>query len=143
MFTKGIFAGYTIMVWLVIINGAIMGQTVSAVMKYADNVRKVFSTSVAMFMSPLLSSLFFAFVPDVHLFLGLLIVGASLFLYHGSHNKIISAQETTGYEEVKQSDREEDEPDHDIELELMEAGEGSHSTLRGVGEADDFGEELE
>jgi len=87
VFTSSLFDGYDFMTWLVVINGALMGQCVSFVMKYADNVVKVFAAALAMFMSTILSILFFSFQPSALLLIGFVISSISLFLYLGPHNQ--------------------------------------------------------
>ncbi|KAK7833116.1 cmp-sialic acid transporter 4, partial [Quercus suber] len=45
---KGFFHGYSFITILMILNHALSGLAVSMVMKHADNIVKVYSTSVAM-----------------------------------------------------------------------------------------------
>jgi len=48
---KGFFHGYSFITILMILNHALSGIAVSMVMKYADNIVKVYSTSVAMLLT--------------------------------------------------------------------------------------------
>lgn len=86
----GLTAGFTALTWAIAVNGALMGQCVSFVMLYADNVVKVFAACVALFMSTLLSSLFASFEPPPLLFFGFGVCSCALFLYFGPHNEVLA-----------------------------------------------------
>ncbi|KAJ7969189.1 putative CMP-sialic acid transporter [Quillaja saponaria] len=58
---KGFFHGYSLITVLMILNHALSGIAVSMVMKYADNIVKVYSTSVAMLLTAVVSSVSFWF----------------------------------------------------------------------------------
>jgi len=90
LFSMDFFRGYDTLTWTVILNGALMGQCVSFVMKYADNIVKVFAASLAMLISTLLSFLFFGFVPSPPMLIGCAVVSVSLYLYFGSHNQLLT-----------------------------------------------------
>lgn len=57
----GFLGGYTPLVWTVVIVQAVGGLIVAVVVKYADNVLKVFATSFSIVISCVLSALFFDF----------------------------------------------------------------------------------
>ena len=69
---QGFLGGYTPVVWSVVIVQAVGGLIVAVVVKYADNVLKVFATSFSIVISCVLSAIFF----DFHASWGF-IVGAS------------------------------------------------------------------
>ena len=71
--TQGFFGGYSPIVWTVVSVQAIGGLIVAVVVKYADNVLKVFATSFSIVISCVLSALFF----DFHASMAF-VVGASL-----------------------------------------------------------------
>jgi len=71
--TQGFFGGYTPVVWTVVTVQAVGGLIVAVVVKYADNVLKVFATSFSIVISCVLSAIFF----DFHASFGF-VVGASL-----------------------------------------------------------------
>lgn len=77
----GMFDGYSIITWLVVINLGVTGLLVSWIMKYADNIVKVYATSMAMLLTMLLSIYLFNFKPSLQLFLGILICIMSLQMY--------------------------------------------------------------
>merc|ERR1711971_983242 len=70
---QGFFGGYNSLVWTVVTIQAVGGLIVAVVVKYADNVAKVFATSVSIVVSCVLSVLFLDFHAS-----GPFVVGASL-----------------------------------------------------------------
>ena len=58
---QGFLGGYTPLVWTVVIVQAVGGLIVAVVVKYADNVLKVFATSFSIVISCVLSAIFFDF----------------------------------------------------------------------------------
>jgi UDP-sugar transporter A1/2/3 len=58
---QGFLGGYTPVVWTVVIIQAVGGLIVAVVVKYADNVLKVFATSFSIVISCVLSAIFFDF----------------------------------------------------------------------------------
>lgn len=70
---QGFLGGYTPIVWTVVTVQAVGGLIVAVVVKYADNVLKVFATSFSIVVSCILSAIFF----DFHASFAF-IVGASL-----------------------------------------------------------------
>lgn len=77
----GLFNGYNIVTWLVVVNLGCTGLLVSWIMKYADNIVKVYATSMAMLLTMILSTLLFDFKPSLQLFLGIVICTMSLQMY--------------------------------------------------------------
>ncbi|CAL5376885.1 unnamed protein product [Camellia sinensis] len=67
---KGFFHGYSLITTLMILNHALSGIAVSMVMKYADNIVKVYSTSVAMLLTAVVSVFLFGFHLSLAFFLG-------------------------------------------------------------------------
>ncbi|CAL5321531.1 unnamed protein product [Camellia sinensis] len=67
---KGFFHGYSLITTLMILNHALSGIAVSMVMKYADNIVKVYSTSVAMLLTAVFSVFLFGFHLSLAFFLG-------------------------------------------------------------------------
>ena len=70
---QGFLGGYTPLVWTVVTVQAVGGLIVAVVVKYADNVLKVFATSFSIVVSCIISAIFFDFHAS-----GAFIVGASL-----------------------------------------------------------------
>ncbi|KAL3815110.1 hypothetical protein ACJIZ3_016378 [Penstemon smallii] len=76
-----LFNGYSITTWMVVLNLGSTGLLVSWLMKYADNIVKVYSTSMAMLLTMLLSVFLFNFKPTLQLFLGIFVCIMSLHMY--------------------------------------------------------------
>lgn len=67
---QGFWGGYNGIVWVVIALQSLGGLLVSVVVKYADNLVKVFATSFSIIISCLLAALFFDFQPNLHFVAG-------------------------------------------------------------------------
>lgn len=78
---KGFFHGYSLITVLMILNHALSGIAVSTVMKYADNIVKVYSTSVAMLLTAVVSVFLFGFHLSLAFFLGSIVVSVSVYLH--------------------------------------------------------------
>nr|CAB3482621.1 unnamed protein product [Digitaria exilis] len=94
---KGFFHGYSFITVLMILNHALSGIAVSMVMKYADNIVKlmiyltavfadnmylqVYSTSVAMLLTAVVSVFLFSFHLSLAFFLGSTVVSVSVYLH--------------------------------------------------------------
>jgi UDP-sugar transporter A1/2/3 len=78
---KGFFIGYNSIVWCVILVQAIGGLIVAVVVKYADNVLKVFASSFSIIFSCLISAILFDFRPNALFLVGAGFVCFSTVLY--------------------------------------------------------------
>ncbi|BFG31888.1 hypothetical protein CerSpe_181620 [Prunus speciosa] len=81
--------GYNLTTWLVVLNLGSTGLLVSWLMKYADNIVKVYSTSMAMLLTMVLSVYLFTFKPTLQLFLGIIICMMSLHMYFAPPSMLI------------------------------------------------------
>lgn len=81
---NGFFGGYNFLVCIMILNHALSGLAVSLVMKYADNLVKVYSTSVAMLLTTIVSIPLFGFQMTLPFILGSLVVSVSVYLHYQS-----------------------------------------------------------
>mmetsp|Transcript_30023 Transcript_30023/g.62901 ORF Transcript_30023/g.62901 Transcript_30023/m.62901 type:complete len:486 (+) Transcript_30023:322-1779(+) len=84
---KGFFVGYSPMVVLVITVQAVGGLIVAVVVKYADNVLKVFATSFSILLSCLISALVFDFRPNFKFLVGASLVILSTAMYSKPEKK--------------------------------------------------------
>ncbi|KAK1376157.1 CMP-sialic acid transporter 1 [Heracleum sosnowskyi] len=84
-----LFNGYNIITWLVVLNLGSTGLLVSWLMKYADNIVKVYSTSMAMLLTMILSIILFSFKPTLQLFLGIIVCIMSLHMYFAPANMLV------------------------------------------------------
>ncbi|KAL3323667.1 hypothetical protein AABB24_038031 [Solanum stoloniferum] len=80
----GFFHGYSLITVLMILNHALSGIAVSMVMKYADNIVKVYSTSVAMLLTAVVSVFLFGFHLSLAFFLGSIVVSVAIYLHSTS-----------------------------------------------------------
>ncbi|CAN6445778.1 unnamed protein product [Victoria cruziana] len=78
---KGFFHGYSLITTCMILNHALSGIAVSMVMKYADNIVKVYSTSVAMLFTAVVSVFLFNYHLSLAFFLGSTVVSVSIYLH--------------------------------------------------------------
>ncbi|KAL9242915.1 hypothetical protein vseg_016872 [Gypsophila vaccaria] len=90
-----LFDGYSLTTWLVVLNLGSSGLLVSWLMKYADNIVKVYSTSMAMLLTMILSVYLFNFKPTVQLFLGIIICMMSVHMYFAPPSALIELPVTT------------------------------------------------
>lgn len=86
--------GYTLTTWMVVLNLGSTGLLVSWLMKYADNIVKVYSTSMAMLLTMILSVCLFSFKPTLQLFLGIIICMMSLRMYFAPPNVLVDLPST-------------------------------------------------
>ncbi|KAJ7564958.1 hypothetical protein O6H91_02G041300 [Diphasiastrum complanatum] len=78
---RGFFHGYSMVTVCMIVNHALSGIAVSMVMKFADNIVKVYSTSVAMLLTAFLSMFLFGFQLTLPFFLGTMVVSVAVYLH--------------------------------------------------------------
>ncbi|XP_052209522.1 CMP-sialic acid transporter 1 isoform X2 [Diospyros lotus] len=86
--------GYNITTWMVVLNLGSTGLLVSWLMKYADNIVKVYSTSMAMLLTMVLSIYLFNFKPTLQLFLGIIICMMSLHMYFAPPSMLVDLPST-------------------------------------------------
>lgn len=99
-----LFNGYSITTWLVVLNLGSTGLLVSWLMKFADNIVKVYSTSMAMLLTMVLSVYLFNFKPTLQLFLGIIICMMSLHMYFAPPSMLVdfpSAAKATSEEVIE------------------------------------------
>lgn len=78
---KGFLHGFGPMAWGVVLLNGVLGQIISAIFFYADNIVKVYASSGAVLLTPFVSRYFFDTTLDAPLFVGIGIALVSLFLY--------------------------------------------------------------
>ena len=81
---SNLFKGFNALVWVVILSQSCGGILVALVIKYADNVLKNFSTSLAIVCSVLVSAIFLGFKVTPGFTAGTCLVLLSVFLYVGN-----------------------------------------------------------
>jgi len=80
---RGLFAGFTPLVWLVVLQVAAGGLIIGVVHKHADNIAKGFATSLSILLSSALSALLpsLRFSPSPRFLLGAVLVVAATAVY--------------------------------------------------------------
>ncbi|CAG0893603.1 unnamed protein product [Cyprideis torosa] len=78
---KGFFYGFDSFVWFVVTVQALGGLTIALVIKYADNIVKIFATSMAIVLTSILSVVLFETVFGLQMMCGTAIVLASVIAY--------------------------------------------------------------
>lgn len=76
------FEGYNVYTFAGILNNTVMGLTIAAILKYFDNIARVFAHAIAMLVTMLLSVMLFGTEPTMQLVLGIAVVTASALQYH-------------------------------------------------------------
>jgi len=84
---QGFLGGYTSLVWTVVTVQAVGGLIVAVVVKYADNVLKVFATSFSIVISCVISAIFFDFHASFAFTIGASLVVVSTVLYSQPEKK--------------------------------------------------------
>lgn len=85
---KGFFVGYSPIVLTVITVQAVGGLIVAVVVKYADNVLKVFATSFSILLSCVISAVVFDFRPNKSFLLGASLVLLSTIMYSSNPRSV-------------------------------------------------------
>jgi hypothetical protein len=78
----GLLQGYVPIVWLLIINNALVGLAISAILKFANNLGRVFAHTAAMLLTMFLECLLMSTPFSPQLVTSILIVSSSTFLYN-------------------------------------------------------------
>ena len=82
MMKGGFFYGYNFYTWLVVLNNAVNGLAISAILKYADNIARVYAHAAAMLTTMVLSIFLFSAEPTPQLVIASTVVSCSTFLYN-------------------------------------------------------------
>ena len=77
----GLLHGFGPMAWGVVLLNGLLGQIISAIFLYADNIVKVYAASGAVLTTPFVSHMFFNTPLHAPLFIGIFIALISLFMY--------------------------------------------------------------
>jgi hypothetical protein len=77
----GLFDGYNFVTVLVVMSYSFTGLIVSVIMKYADNMVKIYAVAVSMALTMVLSIFLFDFEPSSQLFFGIITITISILMY--------------------------------------------------------------
>lgn len=78
---KGLLHGFGPLAWGVVLLNGVLGQIISAIFLYADNIVKVYAASGAVLLTPFISRCFFDTPLHAPLFVGIGVALISLFMY--------------------------------------------------------------
>lgn len=82
MLETGFFHGYNFWAYVVVLNNALNGLAISAILKYADNIARVYAHASAMLVTMVLSIFLFDQNPTPQLIIAIAVVGASAVQYN-------------------------------------------------------------
>ena len=85
---SGFWIGYSTLVWTVVTVQAVGGLIVATVVKYADNVLKVFATSFSIVVSCIISAFLFDFHPTRSFLVGASLVVTATVMYSSPEKKV-------------------------------------------------------
>jgi len=87
---SGMFDGYNFTAILVIMSYSVTGLIISVIMRYADNMVKIYSVAVSMILTMLISIFLFSYVPTTQLLFGIIIITISILMYFNIINSNVS-----------------------------------------------------
>jgi len=79
---QGLFGGYSLAVWLLVSNNALNGLAISAILKFANNIVRVFAHTMAMMLTMVLEVVFVNAPLSPQLCVSITVVSCSTFLYN-------------------------------------------------------------
>lgn len=103
VYRKGFFVGYSPLVFCVITVQAVGGLIVAVVVKYADNVLKVFATSFSILLSCIISAFLFDFRPNLLFICGACLVILSTVMYSKPESQRFSMSQLRERTSVRKS----------------------------------------
>jgi len=96
----GLFDGFSLWTWLIIIVQSFSGMCVGAVLKYLDNVAVIYCHSVAVFLITILGKLIYGFEVTSWFVAGIVLCTISLKLYYARADFTLSVEEKQSYAPV-------------------------------------------
>ena len=99
--TLGFFQGFTMSTWVVIFVSAFMGQTVSFVLKYCDNITNRFATAASLVVTAVGSSYIFGTTISLPFCVGVAILANAFALYYIPGEVLVKKDyEVLGYQHL-------------------------------------------
>jgi len=99
--TSSFFTGFEPMTWAVIVTSATMGQAVSFMLKYTDNITNRFATAASLLLTTMGSYVMFGTVVQMPFYLGVGLIGLAFGLYFVDHEKLTKFDNQIFQEESK------------------------------------------
>ena len=78
----GLLQGYTNVVWVLVLNNALNGLAISAILKYTDNIVRVFAHAAAMMVTMALELCLFGASPTPQLLISTTVVACAVYVYN-------------------------------------------------------------
>lgn len=123
LLSEGFFRGYSDWTVVVIIVNSIGGVFMACILKYLDNIACVYSHSMAMMFTTLLSMIFFAFSPSLEFACGLGILVISMYLYHHPLAQVATEKETSPAVSATSSEDDDNLPSVAVSLQFKKTSE--------------------
>lgn len=95
LLSGGFFHGYSFWAVSIIVVNSIGGIFMACILKYLDNIACVYSHSMAMMFTTLLSIIFFSFSPSLEFACGLGILVISMYLYHHPLAQVVKEKDAS------------------------------------------------
>jgi UDP-sugar transporter A1/2/3 len=73
--------GYDVVTWLVVMNYSFSGLMSSWVMRFADNMVKIYAVATSMALTTIVSIIFFSFQPSLQILFGIISITISILMY--------------------------------------------------------------
>ncbi|XP_067665230.1 probable UDP-sugar transporter protein SLC35A4 [Haliotis asinina] len=80
--SSGVFDGFTVYTWVIVVTQAFNGLIMSAIMKHSSNITRLFIISCAMLVTTLLSVAIFHLALNMYYVLAFILVVIALYMYH-------------------------------------------------------------
>ena len=102
---RGLFDGYSFAVWLLVTNNALNGLAISAILKFANNIVRVFAHTMAMMLTMILEVLLVSAPLSPQLCVSITVVSCSTFLYNSKPppKKVVTAAMQPLEENIKEA----------------------------------------
>jgi len=97
IFGSGVLAGFHLQAWLVVLCNALNGLAISAVLKHADNIARVYAHAIAMMATMLVSIYLFGAPITPQLALAIVLVATSTMQYNMPSKMLIGESEPIEY----------------------------------------------
>lgn len=90
VFKLGFFSGFNGWAWAVVLNNALNGLAISAILKYADNIARVYAHACAMLVTMIISVPLFGEEPNPHMVIAIVMVAISALQYNLDPKVLVS-----------------------------------------------------
>ena len=139
--TDGVLHGYTPIVWVLIANNAFNGLAISAILKFTDNIVRVFAHAAAMMLTMALDVGLFGASPTPQLLISTTVVACAVYLYNRKDSAVDSSRAPSaardGREQTHGHGEDDDESRPLLRPPAMARAEGNEAACVEAGGASD------